>query len=179
MKSPFHPSARRDAGAVLAGLMEVLRSRGAEVQWHEEDCQDHIMALVGGDGGLEIHAFVGKEPVPRLGPVIVFQTIHPVEPARKRVGRFGVFCNRSNEALYGAKLYMRKPPGAPDIVQVVVERGALVGNGDLFRIADEFDLLVAEYFMADDKLNEEFPLPDAVSQASMLGLLNEPLVENC
>ena len=179
MKSPFHSSARRDTGAVLAGLMEVLRSRGAEVQWHEEGCRDHIMALVGGDGGLEVHAFVGTEPVPRLGPIIIFQAIHPLEPDRKRVGRIAVFCDRSNEAMYGAKLYMRQAPGDPDIVQLVVERGTLVGNGDLYRIADEFELLVAEYFMADEKLDEEFPMPDAVSQASMLGLLDEPLVENC
>ena len=179
MKPPFHPFARRDPRPVLAGLMEVLRSRGAEADWHEEDCRDHFVALVGGDGGLEVHVFLGRDSIPRLGRIILFQAIHPMFPTPRTLGRLSMFGDRSNEVLYGAKLYLRKAPGDPSVVQLVVERGVLVGEGDLFRLADEFDLFVTEYHFADERLNTEFPGTDPLSQAKLLGLLDGPVVENC
>jgi len=179
MKKPYIRPRKHEVQALLAGLMEVLRSRGAEVQWHEPDRRDHFMALVEGDDGLEIHAFVGEEPVPSIGPILVLQALLPVETNSAGAVKYSLLCDQGNLALYGSKIYPRRAPGGADVVQLVIERGVLLGNGDLLRIADEFDMLVAEYAISAEELEPQRPGADALSQARMLGLLEEPLVENC
>ena len=173
------PFTKRDVLPVLAGLMQVLRSRGIEAQWHEEGRHDHLMTLVGGDNGLEVHVFLSRGSVPRLGRIIRMQAIHPLFLDPTSAGKLAVFCNRTNRALYGAKLYLRRAPGDHTVFQPVVERGCLLGGGDLFRIADEFDLLATEYFMVEEQLREELPEVDAVSQASRLGSMATPVAVNC
>ena len=179
MNRDYRPFSRCSRGSILAGLMAVLRDRGVEVQWHGGSHRDHFMALVGGEGGLEAHAFVGNKRIPKTGRMLLIEVVHPAFIAPDAAQEVAFFCDRANETLYGCKLYLRRAPGDPAVFQVVAERGSLLGVGDLIRLADEFDLLVTEYLMVEEKLVEILAEVEPVSQACRCGLFDAPVADNC
>jgi len=89
------------------------------------------------------------------------------------------FCDRANETLYASKLYLRRTPGASSTFQVVAERACLLGCGDLLRLADEFDLLVTEYLLMEEKLGEVVADDDPYSQARRVMFFDAPVAVDC
>ena len=179
MNHKHRPYPGCDSQSVLWGLMAVLGDRGTESQWQDESRRDHFMALVDGDGGLEVHAFLGQQQIPRIGRILLLEVVHPAFISPDSAQEVAFFCDRANEKLYGAKLYLRKAPGDPPVFQLVVERGCLIGGGDLFRLADEFDLLVTEYFMVEEQMEGVLAEGDPILLANRGGLFDGPVAENC
>ena len=172
MSNDHSPFRRPDPRTVLHGLMAVLHDRDIEAQWHEGTDHQCVMALVGGDGGLEAHAFLGKQRIPKIGRMLMIEAAHPAFLPPEAAQKVAFFCDRSNETLYASKVYLRRTAGEPLQYQVVVERGCVLGQGDLFRLADEFDLLVNEYFMVQEKLEELLAEDEPVSLARQAGLFD-------
>ncbi len=175
----YRPFARCSGGSFLAGLMATLRDRGVEAQWHDGSRRDRFMALVGGEGGLEVHTFFGHKRIPKLGRVLLIEAVHPAFISPEAAPEVAFFCDRANEALYGGKIYLRRAPGDASVFQVVAERGVVLGGGGLSRIADEFDLLVSEYLMIDPKLNEVLAEAEPLAQAQRAGLFDLPAADTC
>ncbi len=179
MNRDYRPFSSHNLRSVLKGLMAVLRDRGVRARWHHRTSRNHFMALVGGDGDLEVHAFLGRQRIPRIGRILMLQAVCPPFISPELAPKVAFFCDRANETLYGSKLYLHWASGDPTVLQLIVERGCLVGGGNLFRIADEFDLLVAEYFLAEQKLEDVIGEEDPISQARQVGLFDRPMAETC
>ena len=179
MSNDYRPFSRRDPRSVLEGLMAILRDRGVEAQWHQGTRHNHFMALVGGDGGLEVHAFFGRQRLPKIGRILLIEVVHPAFISPDAAQAVAFCCDRANETLYGSKLYLRRAPGDQSVFQLVVERGCLIGGGDLFRLADEFDLLVTEYSMVEEQMEGVLAEGDPILLANRGGLFDGPVAENC
>jgi len=159
--------------------MAVLRDRGVEAQWHDRRRRKHFIALVGGDGGLEVHAFFGSKRIPKIGRMLLIEVVHPAFISAEAAPSVAFFCDRANETLYGSKLYLRRAPGDPSVLQVVAERACLLSGCDLLRLADEFDLLVSEYLTVEEKLEEVLAEDKPIRLARLAGLFDRPVAENC
>ena len=179
MNHDYRPFSRCATGSVLGGLMAVLRDRGVEAQWHDRPRRKHFMALVGGEGGLEVHAFLGSKRIPKVGRMLLIEVVHPAFIAADSAQMVAFFCDRANQMLYGAKLYLRPAPGDPSVFQVVAERACLLSGCDLLRLADEFDLLVSECLMIQEKLEEVLEESEPILQGRLAGLFDRPVAETC
>jgi len=175
-----HPRNRRkDEFALLCGLRELLGAREIATEWHEDRSRKHFMAQVEDDEPFEVHVALSHRPVRRLGRVLLMQAAFPEFVPEKIVLPIANFCDRSNEALYGTKLYLRRLSDDPPMYHVMAERGCLVAGGDLLRLADEFELLVAEYREAREKLQEGMPHEWQMTLPLILGAEERPAVGDC
>ena len=175
----YRPFTARDHRSVIAGLKSVLRRRGAAIRTTQGHRHDGFRAVLGGEGGLEVSVNLGRRRIPRLDRVILMQTEFPAFYDRETAPWAVCFCDNANEAIYGSKFYLRAADGDPSRLQIVVERACLVGDGDLFRLADEFDLLVVEYFMAEEQLVQQTPAEMDFPLPSQLAMFDKPVAENC
>lgn len=179
MTRGHRPFSRCSHGSILTGLMAVLQDRGVEAQWHDRRHRDHLMALVGGDDGLEVHAFLGNKRFRKIGRMLLIEAVHQAFISPEAAQQVAFFCDRANATLYASKLYLRQAPGDPSVFQVVAERACLFGVGDLTRLADEFDLLVTEYMTVEERLTDLIEEESPVIQARQFGLFREPAAESC
>ena len=172
----YHPFTGRNPRNLFAGLRQVLSHRGMEVRRGEDRRRGDLVAQVPGDGP-EVRIDLSAGRVARLGHVLVLRTSLPELLPCKRLADLTFFTNSENERLFGAKLYLHPAGDKDELVQIVVERCALLGNGDLYRLADELDLLIVEYAMSHEALAERFSpdgeVPeDPVAQARQVGLFD-------
>ena len=170
----YHPFTGRKSRAVLRGLGRVLSSRGIDVQWDRE--LDALRVQVGEDGPV-VRLFLGERSVPRLGRVLVMLTTLPEQVDSKHLARLSHFANQANAVLYGTKFYLRPIDDQATYSEVVLERCAVFGGGNLFRLADELDLLVVEYHSAMEQFVDRFEIDgalstDPVAQARQIGLFD-------
>ncbi len=172
----YHPFTGRNPRSLFAGLRQVLARRGMEVRRAGPRGRGELLAVIPGDGP-EVRIALNAGRIARLGHVLVLQTSLPELLPFEQIAHVSFFANEQNERLLGAKLYLRPVGDDNELVQIVVERCALIGNGDLFRLADELDLLVVEYAMSHEALVERFSLgeevpDDPIAQARQVGLFD-------
>jgi hypothetical protein len=179
----YHPFTGRNPRSLFTGLRHVLARRGLELRRGKSRSQGELVVAVPGDGP-EVRMTLSAGSVPRLGRVLLMETSLPKLLPCARLAQLTYFTNEQNERLLGAKLYLRPMGDRNELVQVVVERCALLGSGDLFRLADELDLLVLEYGMSHETLVDRFGfdeevLEDPIAQARQIGLFDGPPAGEC
>ncbi len=178
-----HRPARRttswaEARDHLDDLRRALLRRGVAVSWFSGD-GDHVVARVGGEDGVEVHALILDGAREDMGPAILLQAAFKARFTERMAPAFFVFANDADRALLGAKVYLRRVGADEPMMMMLIERGCLLGRSSAAHLLDEFQLLVREHRIVRDKLRERFPRWICTGDPLAAQLVDEPVAVEC